>query len=527
MGSLDGWGLLGDGIYANPVLPGDYSDPDVIRVGDDYWMITSTFQYSPGMAVLHSRDLISWRHVGAVLPDVSELGPAYRWNRMERYNLGIYAGSLRFHAGRYWVHFTTLDEGIFVTTAEHPAGPWTPLHCLSDEAGWDDPCPLWDNDGRAWLVASSPGHGRWITQLIPMSPDGRSIDLAARTVIDDFHTSEGNKIHRIDGRYYVLHNEVRGDGNRVLVIMRAEALTGPWEKRLLLQGEGPDREREPNQGALVDHPDGSWSLVTHHGRGGYAEGRPISVLPVEWKDGWPVVNPADPGRMLWRAELPVLADRAADHEPGGRGPVEGSLELAPELESAPELALDEDFDGEVLGPEWEWNHAPRPGSWEIADGLVLRASRPLRPGELRAIPSTLTRRMLGTNGSTATVRVGTDRLGDGQSAGLGMLCRDSSSITVCRDGDVLGLATSGEHDATGPTIDVGPVWLRLVIDARGYVTYAFSLDGETYQPVGNTDSVSWSDYRGARIALFSTGPADDVGAARFDGFRYRVEPRHR
>ena len=150
-----GWGQLGDGTYANPVLAGDYSDPDVIRVGEDYWMITSTFQYSPGMAVLHSRDLISWRHVGACVPDVTALGPAYRWDRMERYNIGIYAGSLRHHDGRYWVHFTTLDEGIFVTTADHPTGPWSPLHRLTDQTGWDDPCPLWDEDGRAWLVASS------------------------------------------------------------------------------------------------------------------------------------------------------------------------------------------------------------------------------------------------------------------------------------------------------------------------------------------------------------------------------------
>ncbi|TCM50470.1 glycosyl hydrolase family 43 [Kribbella sp. VKM Ac-2568] len=126
-------------------------------------MITSTFQYSPGMAILHSRDLVSWRHVGAAVPDIGVLGPEYRSDRMERYNVGIYAGSLRHHRGRYWLHFTTLDEGIFVTTAEHPAGPWSHLHRLSDETGWEDPCPLWDEDGRAWLVASSPGRGAWPT----------------------------------------------------------------------------------------------------------------------------------------------------------------------------------------------------------------------------------------------------------------------------------------------------------------------------------------------------------------------------
>ncbi|MGY4773448.1 family 43 glycosylhydrolase [Kribbella sp. CWNU-51] len=499
---LPGWGHLGTGLYANPVLPGDYSDPDVIRVGDDYWMVSSTFQYSPGMAVLHSRDLVSWRHVGAAVPDVAVLGPEYRWDRMGRYNLGIYAGSLRHHLGRYWLHFTTLGEGIFVTTAEHPAGSWSPLHRLSDETGWDDPCPLWDDDGRAWLVASSPGRGAWVTWLIPMSPDGRSIDLASKTVIDDWHTSEGNKIYKLDGQYFVLHNEVRGDGNRVLVIMRAASLNGPWDKRLLLQGLGADREREPNQGALVDHPDGSWSLVTHHGRGGYADGRPVSVLPVRWIDGWPVAGDADaPGRMTWHARSPVSTTPPVD------------------------LALDDDFGADGLAPDWEWNHAPRPGSWVLADGLVLHGSRSLRPHDLRAVPSTLTRRLLGTAGATAAVRLHTDDFADHQTAGLGVLCRRSSAITLTRDGDRFRVATMGDTDATGPSVETGPIWLQLTVDGRDYVTYSYSLDGTTFDPLGNTDVASWSDYRGARIALFSTARTDNAGAARFDSFRYRIHPR--
>ena len=273
-----GWGHLGNGLYANPVLPGDYSDPDVIRVGDDYWMITSTFQYSPGMAILHSRDLISWRHVGAAVRDVGVLGPEYRWDRMARCN-------------------------------------------------------------------------------------------------------------------------------------------------------GPDREREPNQGALVDHADGSWSLVTHHGRGGYADGRPVSVVPLQWTDGWPVVGMADaPGTMLWRA-----------------------------------------------------------------------------------------------SGSTATICVHTDGFADQQSAGFGVLCQRSSAITVTGSG---ALATTGEHPATGPTVGSGPIWLRLVVDDRNYITYAYSTDGITFEPVGNTDLASWSDYRGTRLALFTTAPTDNAGTARFTAFRYRIRQNH-
>jgi hypothetical protein len=190
-----------------------------------------------------------------------------------------------------------------------------------------------------------------------------------------------------------------------------------------------------------------------------------------------------------------------------------------------DLALDDDFGADELAPDWEWNHAPRIGSWTLADGLVLRASRPLRPDDLRAVPSTLTRRLLGTAGSTASIRLHTDDFADEQTAGLGVLCRRSSSITVTREGDLFRLATAGEHPATGPLVGSGPFWLQLVVDERDYVTYAYSLDGATLDPLGNTDTASWSDYRGARIALFSTAPTDDAGTARFDTFRYRVHQR--
>ncbi|MFC5263087.1 hypothetical protein ACFPJ1_13310 [Kribbella qitaiheensis] len=202
--------------------------------------------------------------------------------------------------------------------------------------------------------------------------------------------------------------------------------------------------------------------------------------------------------MVWRAQSPVPA--------------------APQAA----LAFDDDFDAGELAPDWEWNHAPRIGSWTLADGLVLRASRPLRSDDLRAVPSTLTRRLLGTAGSTASIRLHTDDFADEQTAGLGVLCRRSSSITVTREGDLFRLATTGEHSATGPLVESGPLWLQLVIDERDYVTYAYSLDCTTFDPLGNTDTASWSDYRGARIALFSTAPTDDAGTARFDTFRYRI-----
>jgi beta-xylosidase len=136
------WGDLGNGRYRNPVLPADYSDLDAIRVGDDYYAISSTFQFSPGMAVLHSRDLVNWRTVGHAVPDLTQLSPELDWKRMNRYGRGIWAGAIRHHAGRFWIYFGAPDEGYFVTSAERPEGPWTPLHPLLRSPGWDDCAPF-------------------------------------------------------------------------------------------------------------------------------------------------------------------------------------------------------------------------------------------------------------------------------------------------------------------------------------------------------------------------------------------------
>lgn len=482
------------------VLDGDYSDPDVIRVGEDFWMITSTIHVSPGMAVLTSRDLRSWRHVGHCIPDLRVLGPAYDHQNMgSRFSRGVYAGSLRFHGGVYWMHFSTLDEGIFVTTAEHPAGPWSTPLLLSAEQMWDDPCPLWDSDGRAWLVASNPGPERWFSYLIPMAWDGRSVDMERREVLDDWHTSEGNKIYRRGDWYYVLHNEVWAPGDRLAVIMRSDSIHGPWEKRVLLRGLGPDRAREPNQGALVDHADGRWSLVTHHGRGGYPEGRPVSVLPVAWEDGWPVVEGSSGAGVLDWPSAPA---------------------------STPALQRDDDFTAAEPAPQWEWTNAPVDDHWSLAarpGHLRLHACPSARGDGLRTAANLLSQRVSARPGQ-ASVLLDAAGLAEGAVAGL---CHYSTSqpvgIGVLRRGDELFVAVV-EGTATSVWTGVPTaLHLRSDIDAHSFATFSFSVDGETFLPLGDSYRLVWSSYRGSRIGLFALNEEADAGWADFSEFRYRVD----
>ena len=143
------WGDQGNGTYRNPVLPADFSDIDCIRVGDDYYAISSTFQYSPGMVIIRSADLVNWRIVGHVVSDLSQISNELTYKRMNRYGRGIWAGAIRYVKGKFYVYFGTPDEGLFMTSANKPEGPWEPLHCMKAEAGWDDCCPFFEEIGRA------------------------------------------------------------------------------------------------------------------------------------------------------------------------------------------------------------------------------------------------------------------------------------------------------------------------------------------------------------------------------------------
>ena len=205
------WGDQRDGAYRNPVLPGDYSDLDCIRVGSDYYAISSTFQYSPGMVVLHSKDLVNWSILGHAINDVTEIGPELNWDRMDRYARGVWAGAIRHHEGKFWIYFGTPDEGYFMTTATNPAGPWAPLHRMTKEAGWDDCCPFWDDDGQGYFVGTHFKDG-YKTYLYKLTPDGRDLVPESRVLINEGHHREANKLFKVGDTYYHFFSEYDGGG---------------------------------------------------------------------------------------------------------------------------------------------------------------------------------------------------------------------------------------------------------------------------------------------------------------------------
>ena len=502
------WGDQGDGTYANPIIPADYSDIDAIRVGDDYYAISSTFQFSPGVVILHSKDLVNWRIIGHAVSDLTQISPELNWDKMARYGRGIWAGSIRYHDNKYWIYFGTPDEGYFMTTALKPEGPWEPLTQLKKSNGWDDCCPFWDDDGQGYLVGTQTVKNYNI-HLFKLSADGKSLDPSYDKIIHQSQGSEANKLYKIKGLYYHLFSHVNPEG-RVVVMERSKSLDGPWELQQLQHGAS----REPNQGGLLENPDGTWWWFTHSGSSGHWDGRIANLLPVKWIDGWPMLGePAADGQglMVWNYKKPVMGQ-----------PIETPSQ-------------DDDFSKPVLAPFWEWNYQPRADKWSLTERpgfLRLHAFKPLQKNEgILAVGNVLTQRSLRTNKTEVTIRMETGSMADGQVAGLCHFAGTWSYFGVIQENGVRRLvfqqnvpkSKEPAEQVLGPELKNPAIYLRSTWGQKGLSQYSYSLDGKTFLPFATPNQFSWGPYRGDRVGLFTFNPANEAGAADFNLFQQKFD----
>jgi len=504
------WGDQGNGTYANPVLPADFSDLDAIAVGDTFYAISSTMQYSPGMTVLESKDLVNWKILGGVVPDLTVIDPELNWDRMNRAGRGIWAGAIRFHDGRFWVYFATPDQGIFMSTAKSAAGPWTVVAPVMKASGWDDTCPFWDDDGQMYLVTShtgpeGPDAVKYNIHLFKLTADGKQIVADYDHIIHQSRGSEANKLYKWNGLYYHYYSEVRPEG-RVAMMERAKSLDGPWEIRQLNHVHGAI-DKEPNQGGIVQASDGKWWFFTHQGRGDW-EGRAAVLLPVEWVDGWPVIGKVGAdgiGEMVW----------------GGKKPVQGKAETS--------VVASDDFSASILKPEWQWNYQPRAGMWSLTERpgfLRLRAFAPVKSNlqvDPRTVGDVLTQRAFRSKHNEVTVKLDLSGMVDGQEAGLAHFAKTHGSIRVSQSNGVRLI--SGEWNggsAGGVKLTQPVVWLRSSWGFDGVSTFSYSLDGKKFIALDETYQLTWGSYRGDRIGLYTTD-STTAGYVDIDSFQYLVE----
>ncbi len=471
------------GEYRNPILHEDYSDPDVIRVGADYWMVASSFQATPGLPVLHSRDLVTWRLVNYVLDRLP-------WPEFDlvAHGRGVWAPSLRFHEGTFFVYFASPDHGVYLCTATDPLGAWSAPVCVKKAVGWIDPCPFWDDDGSAYLInafANSRIGFKSVLRLNRLSPDGKQVLDEGRFVFDgqDNHlTTEGPKLSKRAGWYYVFA-PAGGVKHGWQIVLRSRSVWGPYEARTVLH-QGPTATNGPHQGAWVDTDTGEDWFVHFQDKGAF--GRILHLQPMSWTFDWP------------RLGIDINGDGIGE-------PVERF--------ARPRVQTTHDQPLPPPASPWQWQANPPAGEKPLgAEPFPLHLpARPLPPGagtDLGDLPHLLARKFPAPP-FRVTVTLRWEQAEVGDVAGLAVIGEQSAGVALART------ATGYELVAFEGTTD--SVRNRRVLQSweGPQITLTVHVDATArcrFEPTGpETAGLTFTAvpgrWVGAKIGLFSLSPS--------------------
>lgn len=504
------WGDQGNGTYINPVLNADYSDPDVIRVGEDYYMVCSEFHFM-GIPVLHSRDLVNWDIIARVY-DEFKFAPEYESN--DRYAGGSWAPAIRFHDDKFWLYFCTPGEGLFLSTSEKAEGPWNPLVQVADTAGWEDPCPFWDDDGQGYLGRSIVGAGP--IYIHKLSPDGKKL-LDNGVIVYTGPVAEGTKIHKLNGYYYLSIPE-GGVERGWQTILRSKNIYGPYEKKVVLE-KGSTQINGPHQGAMIDLPNGDWWFM--HFQSVFTIGRVCHLQPMRWKDDWPAIGVDIDMNGIGE---PVYAWKKPDV--GKSYPI-----------TAPESS--DEFNEPDLGLQWAWNHNPVPEAWSLTSKPGYLSLTSLPAEEFPRAKNTLTQKVMGSRGEVTTLLV-TDRMGDDQQAGLCMIGKQYNMVGIIKEDGKLSVFADINGNISKQTVPESTIFLRVKIepgelDLESAKTeqgskwsppfhpsnqFYYSTDNKEFIPLGEKFSATFGYWKGPKIGLFSYHERGSGGTVCVDWFHY-------
>ncbi len=487
--SATAWGDQGDGTYANPVLNADFSDPDVIRVGEKFYMVASDFHFM-GMQVLESDDMVNWRYISQIYSRFDEPG----WDDNGHYAGGSWAPAIRHHDGRFYVYFCTPDEGLYMTSAADARGPWEPLHLVKRVKKWEDPCPLWDDDGQAYLGRSQHGAGPIIVHK--MSADGRQL-LDDGVTVYSGPVAEGTKWLKRNGYYFLIIPE-GGVGTGWQTVLRSTNIYGPYERRIMLE-QGSTTINGPHQGALVDAPDGSWWF--YHFQETPELGRVVHLQPARWLDEWPLMGVDLDGNGIGE---PVRSWQKPIASAGRTLPQTDDDFSCPDGTSS--------FRGKErspLGLQWQWNHNPQDDHWSLTERKGFLTLHALPATDLKACRNMLTQKVMGyVTESTTVVEARGNCF-----AGLASTGREFYGIGVTPQGIFI------EKDGQRTLVRQGRfkrLYLRVQNDCiRRSHQFFYSLNGQTFLPAGEPFLMRSGYWKGIRVGLFCYG---DSGLARFDAF---------
>lgn len=515
----------GNGMYRNPVLHADYSDPDVCAVGEDYFLTASSFNCTPGLPILHSKDLVNWKIVNYALKKVE---PVEYYNEA-RHGKGVWAPSIRFHEGMYYIYWGDPDFGIFMVKTRDPYGEWDKPVLVKAGKGMIDPCPLWDDDGRVYLAhawAGSRAKFNSVLTVCELNKEGTAVISDPVLVFDGNdginHTIEGAKFYKRNGFYY-LFAPAGGVISGWQLVMRSKNVYGPYGARIVM-AQGKTDINGPHQGGWVDTPAGESWFLHFQDKGAY--GRVLHLNPMKWINDWPVIGVDKDG------------DGCGDPVSRYRKPkTDKTYPIETPVES-------DEFDTRKLGLQWEW-HANYQDVFGFTTnmGYARIYGHELSPHfkNFWEVPNLLMQKFPAEE-FTATAKLKVSAKDDGQLSGLIIMGWDYSWIGVEKQGEKFLLkqavckdAEQGNLEQVSTLAVLEPsrkfeaglfpnyereIYIRVHVDKGAYCRFSYSLDGKKFTEAGTLFKARQGKWIGAKVGMFSVTPhGKERGWVDVDWFR--------
>lgn len=504
----------GDGTYKNPIINADYSDPDAIRVGDDYYLVSSSFEDIPGLPVLHSKDLVNWTIIGHAL----KRQPPYEHFSKPQHGNGVWAPAIRYHNNEFYIYYPDPDFGIYLTKSKNINGPWSEPLLIYPGKGIIDPCPLWDDDGNAYLVHAFAGSRAGIKSVIAinkMNSDGTKV-IDDGAIVYDGHeqdpTIEGPKLYKRNGYYYIFA-PAGGVPTGWQLVLRSKNMYGPYERKVVMdQGNSPTNG--PHQGAWITTQTGEdWFI---HFQDKVAYGRVVHLQPMAWKNDWPVIGVDKDGDGKGE---PVLTYKK---------PNVGKTYL---IQTPPET---DEFNSNTLGLQWQWMANPQPfySFMNTANGsLRLYAYNIDSAKNLWQKPNLLLQKLPAEEAMFTTKLSFKPNIKNAtETTGLVMMGMSYAGIVLQSQHDsifIKRIVCNGAEAGNPETViniakaNQPEIYFRVTVRKGGLCSFSYSYDGKEFTKAGDDFKAVEGKWIGAKVGLFATGSqkSNDCGYADVDWFR--------
>jgi beta-xylosidase len=504
----------GDGTYKNPVINADYSDPDAIRVGDDYYMTSSSFNHAPGLPILHSKDLVNWTLIGHAL----KKQPPYEHFSKVQHGGGVWAPSIRFHNNEFYIYYPDPDFGIYLVKAKNITGPWSAPIMVEAGKGLIDPCPLWDDNGKVYLVHAYAGSRAGFKSIIvvkEMNKEGTRITGDAVMVYDGHEkdpTIEGPKFYKRNGYYYIFA-PAGGVSTGWQTVLRSKNVYGPYERKIVMdQGNTP--VNGPHQGAWVDTKNGEHWFLHFQDRDAY--GRVVHLQPMKWVNDWPVIGEDKDGDGKGQPVLVYKKPNVGKTHP------------------AQTVADSDEFNSPVLGAQWQWQANPKEGWAFPTNNGSLRMFAVHQPDSMKGLwdlPNILAQKIQGDESYHYTIKFNFFPKTDGERFGLVVFGLDYAALSVVKkiDGNYIVFTHCRNADKKGSPVDSvikkidgNEIRFRIHFEEGGQCDlFQYTIGTKQAEDIPFVLKMKPGKWVGAKIGMYYTRSVitNDGGYADIDWFR--------